>query len=148
MTTYTKTAVVIVVVFSAAALLAWGQSPPAASSHSFKPVQPLKRLMEGQEQLMGRIKDAIQDKTWDEAQTSAWILAEMANVNQYQKPDPEFQALALKMSGQCVELAKVLKKRDQKAAIDQSQSIGQTCKNCHETFRKKRGGGKKRGPGA
>ena len=40
---------------------------------------------------MGRIKDEIQDKSWQEAQVSAWILAEMANVNQYQKPDAEFQ---------------------------------------------------------
>jgi hypothetical protein len=95
----------------------------------------------------GRIKDEIQDKSWQEAQVSAWILAEMANVNQYQKPDAEFQALALKMSGQCVELAKILKRRDQKAAIDQAQSVGQTCKSCHEKYRKNRGGKGKKGEG-
>jgi predicted HNH restriction endonuclease len=147
MKSFAKTAIVLVAVFSAASLLAWGQAPPAASSPTFKPVQPLKRLMEGQEQLMGRIKDEIQDKSWQEAQVSAWILAEMANVNQYQKPDAEFQALALKMSGQCVELAKVLKRRDQNAAIDQTKSVGQTCKSCHEKFRKKRGGKGKKGEG-
>ncbi len=138
MSTIVKTAPVIVAIFAGAALVAWGEGPKASSGAAFKPVQPLEKLMEGQKQLMGQIKDAIQDKTWDEAQTSAWILAEMANVNQHERPNPKYRELATKMSGQCVELATVLKKRDQKAAMDQSKEIARTCKSCHDQFAKKK----------
>lgn len=138
MSNLARTAPVIVAIFTGAGLIAWGQSPPASSSAAFKPVAPLAKLMEGQEHLMGQIKDAIQDKTWDEGQTSAWVLAELANVNQYQNSNPKYRALATKMSGQCVELANILKRRDQKAAMDQTKEIGRTCKSCHDQFRKKK----------
>lgn len=137
MTKNSKTALVIMGIFSTVALVAWGQSPPAAAP-AFKPVQSLGMLMGGQDKLMGRIKDAILDKAWEDAESSAWLLAEIANVNQYQKDDPDYRALASRMSGECVELAKVLKKRDAKAAKDHVQLIGQTCKSCHEKFEKKK----------
>lgn len=137
MTTISKSVIAIAAIFSTAALAAWGNDPPAANV-AFKPVQPLEKLMEGQKKLHSEIKDAILDKAWDEAQTSAWLLAEIANVNHYQKPDPEFRALATRMSGECVELANLLAKRDQKAAMDQYMRIGQTCGSCHEIYQKKK----------
>jgi hypothetical protein len=125
MSTISKSVIVIAAILSMAALAAWGNDPPAATV-AFKAVQPLEKLMEGQKKLHAEIKDAILDKAWEEAQTSAWLLAEIANVNHYQKPDPEFRALATKMSGECIELANLLAKRDQKAAMDQYTRIGQT----------------------
>lgn len=136
MSTITKSVVAIAAIFSTAALAAWGNAPPPAAS-AFKPVQPLDKLMGGQKKLHAEIKDAILDKAWEEAQTSAWLLAEIANVNHYQKPDAEFRALATRMSGECVELANLLAKRDQKAAMEQYTRIGQTCGACHEKFEKK-----------
>jgi len=137
MTTITKSVVAITAILCTAALAAWGNDPPAATV-AFKPVQPLEKLMEGQKKLHAEIKEAILDKAWDEAQTSTWILAEIANVNHYQKPDPEFRALATKMSGECVELANLLAKRDQKAAMEQFARIGKTCGSCHEIYEKKK----------
>lgn len=137
MTTISKSVIAIAAIFSTAALVAWGDAPPPAAG-AFKPVQPLEKLMEGQKKLHAEIKDAILDKAWDEAQTSAWLLAEIANVNHYQKPDPEFRALATRMSGECVELANLLAKRDEKAAMAQYTRIGQTCGSCHEIYEKKK----------
>ncbi|HKQ50647.1 MAG TPA: cytochrome c [Phycisphaerae bacterium] len=136
MSTMTKSVLAIAAIFSTAALAAWGNDPPAATV-AFKPVQPLEKLMEGQKKLHAEIKDAILDKAWEEAQVSAWLLAEIANVNHYQKPDPEFRALATKMSGECVELANLLAKRDQKGAMEQYTRIGKTCGACHEKYEKK-----------
>jgi hypothetical protein len=137
MTTMTKSAAAIAVIFSTAALGAWANDPPAAST-AFKPVQPLETLMEGQKKLHAEIKEAIMDKAWEEAQVSAWLLAEIANVNHYQKPDPEFRTLAKRMSDECVELANLLAKRDQKAAMDQFIRIGKTCGSCHEIYQSKK----------
>jgi cytochrome c556 len=42
------------------------------------------------------------------------------------------------MSDECVELANLLAKRDQKAAMDQFTRIGKTCGSCHEIYQSKK----------
>ncbi len=108
--------------------------PPAKA---FKPVQDVERVMESQDAMVRDIKDAIQDKEWEQGETSAWILAELANVNHYHNPAPKYQELADKMSTQCVDLAKLLKKRKADEAKAQMTALNQTCTACHDQFAKK-----------
>ena len=133
-------------VFAAVAVLALSlvvtaQPKEAASEKAFKPVQSMEEMMEGQKKLYGEIKMAIGEKAWDEGETCAWILAEVANVNHYQRNDPSYQKFADQMSGQCAELAKLLQKRSEAEAKEKVGEIGKTCNACHDQFRKKKRGG-------
>ncbi len=109
--------------------------PPPAKA--FKPVQDVERVMESQDAMVREIKDAIVDKEWESGETAAWILAELANVNHYHNNDPKYKELADKMSTQCVELAKLIKKRKGDEAKAQMTALNQTCTACHDQFAKK-----------
>ncbi len=115
------------------------EAPSAQSKESskagFKPVQSIHNMMEGQKKLRSEIQAGILDKKWRNASRAAWILAEIANVNQYQHSDAEYKGFAKKMSDQCVQLAKVLRKRDEKGARTQFKQLGQTCSSCHDKYK-------------
>jgi cytochrome c556 len=124
-------------------LAAWGlaasaqpQGPSKQKVKPFKPVQPIQELMAGQKKLYSEIKDGILDQTWDEATTSAWILAEISNVNHYQRDDSKYQKTADRLSAEAVALARILEKKDQQSALEAAAKIGRTCKACHDEFRK------------
>jgi len=119
-------------------LLATAEPKPSPPSKPFKPVQPLEQMMEGQKKLFGEIKEAVGAKEWDEAETSAWILAEIANANHYQRDNAAYQGFADRVSAQCVQLASLAQKRDETAAKAMVNTIGQTCNACHEQFQKKK----------
>ncbi len=104
----------------------------------YKPVQPIEHMMEGQKKLFGDIKLALHEKDWDEASTSAWILAEIANSNHYQRDDANYQKFADQLSSQCVELAGLAEKREEAAARERVNTIGQTCNACHDQYQKKK----------
>jgi len=135
----------LVAVLGASALLS-AEDPPAAVSGKdqttqekpFKPVMNLEQLMEGQGQLFKAIKDGLADQEWDETKHDAWMLAELANTNQYHRKEAKYRELAQKMSDQTVELAKLLGKRKADEAKAQMSQIGQTCKSCHEAYKKHR----------
>ena len=55
-------------------------SPPAAKP--FKPVQDVERVMKSQDAMVKSIKDDLLEKEWENAETAAWILAELANVRE------------------------------------------------------------------
>lgn len=101
-----------------------------------KPIEPLPEMMAGQRKLYTEIKDGILDKTWEEAATSAWILAEIANANQYQNDDKDYRKFAGRLSKEAATLAKQLKKQDERGAKETVARIGRTCKACHEQFKK------------
>lgn len=106
-------------------------------SNVFKPAQELEQMMAGQKYLFGGIKAGILDETWDEAVIKAWILAEMANANQFQNAHADYKKLAGQMSEQCADLAKTLKKHDAKESMEKFSAIGKTCGSCHDQFGKK-----------
>lgn len=108
--------------------------PPAKA---FKPVQGVDRVMQSQDAMVREIKDAIVDKEWESGETSAWILAELSNVNHYHNNDPKYHALADKMAAECVELAKLMNKRKGDEAKAKMTAINQTCTACHDQFAKK-----------
>lgn len=134
--------VVALMTVLAAGLIVTAQAQPkpagaaSAAATTFKPAQSVHQMMEGQDKLMKEIKAGIMDKSLKDAMVSSWILAEVANANQYHNDNPEYRGLAAKMSEQCVELAKTLKKGDEKTAITQLNAIGQTCGACHDKFKK------------
>ena len=111
--------------------------PPAATS-TFKPVQKIVVMMNGQKKLFGEIKAAIVDEKLKEGETFAWLLAEIANVNHYQNDNTAYQSLADQMSQQCVLLAELMGKGDAKLAKEQFSQIGRTCGACHDQFAKKK----------
>ncbi|MFQ5429999.1 MAG: hypothetical protein ACE5E1_06780 [Phycisphaerae bacterium] len=123
------------------ALLANAQPKPTVTATArprpaFKPVIDLEDMMEGQKKLFTDIKEGLLDKQWEEAEAAAWILAEIANVNQYQHQEKDYKRFAHRMSGQCVELAKRLKKRESGKAVEALENVRQTCTACHDQFRK------------
>ena len=111
---------------------------PKSSGKPYKPVQNVERMMGSQKKIMQDIKTCIDEKSWRDGATSAWILAEMANSNHYQRDDAAYQKFADDMSGQCVELAKLMKKADAGACKEQVNKIGKTCNACHDQFKKRR----------
>lgn len=108
---------------------------PKITFKAFKPVQDIEHQMAGQGKLYGDLKDAIIDESWGDAETMAWLLAELANVNHFQSTDSRYQKFADSMSTDCVALAKVVKKRDKKEARDALTSLGNRCKACHDVFK-------------
>ncbi len=109
---------------------------PSVKFKLFKPAQEVEQMMHGQEKLYGDLKDGIIDKAWDEVQVSAWLLAELANVNHFQSTDPKYQKFADEMSAECIKVAKIAKKRDVRTTRVAVSRLGKRCKACHEVFRK------------
>ena len=131
---------VSIVAYASAGLPAGAQPKPTVEKKKtlippFEPVQPIHDMMEGQKKLYTEIKEGILDEQWDEAVKSAWILAEIANVNRYQHKSSEYKGLAKRMSKQCADLAKLLKKHDASSARQALGKVGQTCGACHDKFR-------------
>jgi len=109
--------------------------PKPAPAGNFKPVISVHYMMEGQGKLWGEIKDGILDSNWKAAEKSAWILAELSNVNQYQHDAADYKGWAKKMSLQTVELAEALKKKDAAKSRDMVSKIGNTCSECHNKYK-------------
>lgn len=141
------TAAILVGATLLAGLAAYGappKKPKSDDSHeskknSFKPVMSVEKLMEGQGRLFKDVKDQVLDNSWKDAETSAWLLAELANVNHYQSPDPKYRRYADRMSDECVKLARSLGRRDEAAARASVTALGERCQDCHSDFRKRRG---------
>lgn len=134
--------VLVVCIASAAGLFAVAEAQPkpggmSAAAPAFKPAQQLEQMMEGQKKLFGEIKAGILDEAWDDAIVKAWILAEVANANQFHNDHPDYRKHAGRMSEQCADLATTLKKRDGKASMEKFSAIGKTCGACHDQFGKK-----------
>ncbi len=109
---------------------------PKAKFKAFEPVEDVHHMMEAQDMLYNNIKDQIIDKSWDEAETSAWVLAELANVNHFQSSEKRYQDFADAMSKDCVALAKAAKGRDARAARAAMRKVQQDCKACHDVYQK------------
>ena len=101
---------------------------------TFKPITSVHHLMEGQGKLFGEIKDGILDSKWKAAEKSAWLLAEISNVNQFQNDAADYKAWAKKLAGDAVELANALKKNDAAKSREWVSKIGNTCSECHNKY--------------
>ncbi|MFO0972927.1 MAG: hypothetical protein U1A27_05755 [Phycisphaerae bacterium] len=123
---------------TAAALRA--EPEPTVAPVPFKPVATVEHLMEGQEMAFKSLKAAVLGSKWRDARSSAWLLAELANVNRQHARTPRYAELSGKMVDACIAVAEQIKPRqaDADAAKKGVSEIAATCKSCHDEFRKKR----------
>lgn len=105
-------------------------------SMAFKPVISVEVMMENQGRFFKEVKDGILDKSWKPAAKSAWLLAELGNVNQYQNDNPDYKKFAKSMSDESKKLAEALEKNDEAASKEALKAVGQTCSACHDQFKK------------
>lgn len=119
-----------------AGLAVVAEPKPEDKPAAFKPAMELEQLMECQNRLFKEVKDGLLDKKWKQASESAWVLAELANVNQYHNENSDYRGHAKKMMEECVTLAKALKKQDEAASKEAVKSVGNACGACHDQFKK------------
>lgn len=103
----------------------------------FKPVLTVEETMEGQANLMKSIKSGILDGAWDEASIRATVLAELSNTNQLHNDAKDYKTWARGLSKDCLELARALKKRDEKESKALIMRANEKCSACHEVYKKK-----------
>src|SRR5262249_31537624 len=105
----------MVTILAGSALIAAAQSKPKTAGWTpppFKPVTRVEAMMNGQDVVFDGIKAGVKAGRWDDARHQAWILAELANVNIQQAKAEDYGQFAKDMSDKCVDLARVLRKRN------------------------------------
>lgn len=114
----------------------------------FEPVAPVHDLMEAQgyhfKEITGKIRSRKSDpEIKDEKQAKedfklmgrhAYILAELANVNQYNKDKEDYGKWAREVRDMCVELAKVAKEENVEKADKLGRAIHAKCGECHDKY--------------
>ncbi len=120
------------------AITSRGVSAPGSSG--FKPVSSVHSLMHGQGVMFKQVRKAIQKKSTPERgeiiEHSAEVLAELSNVNMYQKDADDYRAWAGSVRDMAMELAKEGEKKtlDEdrlKALVGQIKSM---CGECHDKY--------------
>ena len=105
-------------------------NPPA-----FRPISPRATLMEWHSQAFDELNAGIARKNVDAAD-SAWLLAELANVNYFHSEKIDYRAWAGEMRDAAAELANTIrKKRDFNRAGELVKRIKDTCKQCHDMYK-------------
>jgi len=110
-----------------------------AKKRPFKPISTVEQIMEGQQMIFGQVRDGIRDQKWPQAVTAAHVLAELANVNVHHAKDDTYARYAGEMAKKSAALATTLMKHDSEQAQAALSAVSNTCKTCHDAYRKKRG---------
>lgn len=106
-----------------------------ADPASFRPISPRATLMEWHSQAFDELNAGI-DRKNVAAADSAWLLAELANVNYFHSEKSNYRAWAGEMRDAAAELADTIrKKRDFNRARELSKRIKDTCKRCHDAYK-------------
>lgn len=114
----------------------------------YEPVAPVHDLMEAQgyhfKEITGKIRSRKSDpENKDERQAKddyrllsrhAYILAELANVNQHNSEKEDYTKWAQEVRDMCVELAQAARKQDLKAADTITRAIHAKCGQCHDKY--------------
>ncbi|MCC7292624.1 MAG: hypothetical protein IT449_11245 [Phycisphaerales bacterium] len=117
------------------------QTPPASAAASFKPVSELEHLMEGQELHFKAIDELLKDTAVKDRLKKlamhADVLAELANVNTFNKDKTDYKTWA----GQVRDLSlKLAAEADKKAGASEEElkslrkQISDTCAACHDAY--------------
>lgn len=120
---------------------AQAQTPPAPAAAPFKPVSELEHLMEGQELHFKAIDELLKDTAAKDRlkrlAMHADILAELANVNTFNKDKSDYKTWA----GQVRDLSsKLAAEADKKAGVSEDElkslrkQISDTCTSCHDAY--------------
>lgn len=102
---------------------------------TFRPISPRATLMEWHSQVFDELNAGIARKNVDVAD-SAWLLAELANVNYFHSEKIDYRAWAGEMRDAAAELANTIRKnRDFNRAREIVKRIKDTCKQCHDMYK-------------
>jgi len=107
---------------------------------AFKPAASVDALMHGQQDQLKAISDLVANKTAKDRgkniAVAAELLAELANVNAYNKDKADYQAWARDLRDTSLTLSKDARKpdvkdEDLKKAVDRIKTICQACHDVH-----------------
>lgn len=112
-----------------------------APAGGYKPVSSVHGLMNGQNIMFARIQDAINNpatkKRGEQIETSAEVLAELANVNTYNAQKDDYRKWAGELRDTALELSKEGKKKDKLDDAKMKQLVDKmkaTCEACHKAY--------------
>lgn len=116
--------------------------PPAGTvepglSAPYKPVAPVHDLMEAQDHFFSIIKQQLRARgkeDFKEIRISANVLAELCNVNQFQKDKRDYQEWATEARDASLKLAEAAKAKDAAAAGSLVREIHTSCTACHDKY--------------
>lgn len=103
----------------------------------FKPVAPVHDLMEGQEEHFKAIDKQLKEKdkaNFKVIRISANVLAELCNVNQYQKKEEDYRKWSVEARDLSLQLAKAAKEKDAAKAGELFREIHTRCTSCHDKY--------------
>ena len=105
----------------------------------FKPVAPVESLMHAQDEHFTAIRDLIgnpdADKRFERMAHQAFILAELGNVNQYNRKAKDYQGWARALRDDAKDLAMAASAEDEDAIRDAARRVNSDCKSCHDAYR-------------
>ncbi len=113
-----------------------------AGGDTFKPVSEVEALMYGQRTFYKRIqkilkKDTLSGKRARELEKSSQVLAELANVNRFNRSETDYRNWATKLRDTALQLAKEAEKKDA-ADITRMRTLlmtlHETCESCHDVY--------------
>lgn len=113
----------------------------------YKPVTPVNFLMEAQQEHWNQVVDRIRSRKGEpdaaEAKVKedfkimerhAYVLGELANVNQFHSEKEDYRAWAVEMRDLCVALARAAREQDLRKADELGRRIHSTCNACHAKY--------------
>lgn len=122
------------------AIAAPADSAQVDPSEPFKPVSSIESLMHGQgvffKDIRKELKQPASKKRNKEIFEAAEVLAELANVNRFNRNKDDYRSWAIQVRDFSLELASAAKKGD---ATDEQlnaivQKMGDTCGACHDVY--------------
>ena len=124
------------------------QPRPAGKPGTFKPVAPVHDLMEAQEQHFKEIVNRIRARKADSEKPNAkkakddfkrigqhaYVVAELANVNQYNEKEADYKKWASEVRDLCIQVALAAKAKDVAKADGLVRKIHDKCDQCHDKY--------------
>jgi len=123
-------------------MVAQSQDTPKVDSSGFKPVASVHGIMNGQFVIFNEMMDTVRNpKAKERAERMeglAEALAELANVNQYNSDQPDFQKWAKELRDNSLQIAKEAgnDKIDDAKVKQIAETIKSTCGACHDKYQK------------
>lgn len=111
-----------------------GPKPGASGGDALKPLAPHKVLMYWHDQTLSQLNLALSKKDEEKVERNAWLLAELAAINQRHRDDARFREFAAKVRENAVSLAEAAKAKDFERGKGLAKTIRDTCDACHEVY--------------
>ena len=123
-------------------LVAWASGPgEGVAALKFEPVAPVESLMHAQDDRFTAIKDYIatsdekDPRRFDNMAHQAFILAELGNVNQFNRKAKDYQDWARAIRDEALALADAAMKKDLGEVKAAAKRIHSNCKSCHDVYK-------------